>query len=258
MPALWWFIEGCVAGMGRPGFNRYRGTDLSLEEAIVFSWLGKLSDPAPALTHFWQFLEAYGPRIALFHEPSLLPLADRLARLRERDSLLAVLECLSIKTQVFENVTWHNEGIEPHLRLTRNMRQLECEIELLKRHRLSVLISLIEEPFDHDILSEHFNLHHVPIEDITPPSPAQVYDLAEQLRAALDAGHKVAVHCLFGVGRTTTMLIAAHLVLGYALHDLKAWIRRCNPGFLFRGSQAAFIDDFAQALNSGHLPILHG
>ena len=44
MPALWWFIEDRVAGMGRPGFNRYHGADLSLEEAIVFSWLGQLSN----------------------------------------------------------------------------------------------------------------------------------------------------------------------------------------------------------------------
>lgn len=256
MPALWWFIEGRVAGMGRPGFNRYRGSDLSLEEAIVFSWLGKLSDTAPALAHFWQFLDDYGPKIAPFHEPSAPPVADRLARLRERAPLLDVLERISAKTQVFKNVSWHDEGPEPRLRLTWNMRQLESEIELLKHHRLSVLISLIEQPFDHDILSEHFTLHHLPIEDVTPPSPAQVYDLAEHLRSSLAAGQNVVVHCLAGVGRTTTMLIAAHLVLGHTLQDLKAWIRRCNPHFLFRGSQAAFIDDFAQALSNGHLPIL--
>lgn len=257
MPALWWFMEGRVAGMGRPGFNRYRGADFSLEEAIVFSWLGKLSDPTPTLRHFWQFLEDYGPKIAPFHEPSALPIADRLARLRERAPLLEVIECLSVKTQAFENVSWHDEGPEPRLRLTRNMQQLETEIELLKCHRLSVLISLLEQPFDHDILGEHFTLHHFPIEDITPPSPQQVYALAEHLCSALDTGHRVAVHCLAGVGRTTTMLIAAHLVLGYTLPDLKAWIRQCNPHFLFQGSQAVFIDDFAQALNNGHLPILH-
>jgi protein-tyrosine phosphatase len=258
MPALWWFIEDRVAGMGRPGFNRYQGAALSLEEAIVFSWLGKLSDFMPPLSHFWQFLEDYGPKIALFHEPSTLPIADRLAHLRERAPLLDVLECLNGKTQVFENVSWHDEGPELRLNLTRNMRQLEAEIDLLKRHRLSVLISLIEQPFDHDILREHFTLYHVPIQDITPPSPSQVYDLAGYMLSALNSGHKIAVHCLFGVGRTTTMLIAAHLAMGYALHDLKAWTRRCNPQFLFRGSQAAFIDNFAQALDSGCLPILHG
>lgn len=256
MPALWWFIEGRVAGMGRPGFNRYHGADLSLEESIVLSWLGKLSDTTPELSHLWQFLEDYGPKIAMFHEPSDIPFADRLARLQERAPLLDVLERLSVKTRVLENVAWHDEGEGPRLRLTRNMRQLETEIELLKQHRLSVLISLIEEPFDHDILCHHFTLHHFPIEDVAPPSPEQVYALAEQLHSSLAAGHKVAVHCLAGVGRTTTMLVAAHLTLGYTLHDLKAWVRRCNPHFLFRGSQAAFIDDFARALDSGRLPIL--
>lgn len=256
MPALWWFIEGRVAGMGRPGFNRYRGSDLSFEEAAVFSWLGKQPDFSPALAQLWQFLDVYGPKIALFHEPSEIPIADRLARLRERAHLLDVLEQVSVKTGVFEDVSWHDEASEPRLWLTRNMRQLEREIELLKRHRLSVLISLIEQPFDDDLLGAHFTRHHIPIEDIAPPSSEQVYTLAKHLGAALAAGHNVAVHCLFGIGRTTTMLMAAHLVQGYALHDLKAWIRRCNPQFLFRGSQAAFLDAFAQALDDGRLPIL--
>ena len=256
MPALWWFIEGRIAGMGRPGFNRYRGTDLPLEEAIVFSWLGKLATAAAPLSHFWRFLDAYGPKLAPFHEPSTPPIAERLGRLRERASLLDALERLNAKTQAFENIAWRDEGPAPHLHLTRNMQQLETEIELLKRHHVSGLVSLIEEPLDHDVLSQRFTVHHVPIEDITPPSSEQVYELAEHLRAALDSGHNIAVHCLAGVGRTTTMLIAAHLVLGYRLHDLKAWIRHCNPPFLFRGSQAAFLEAFAWELNHGRLPVL--
>jgi len=138
------------------------------------------------------------------------------------------------------------------------MGQLEAEIELLERHQVSVLISLIEAPFDHDMLSQRFTVHHVPIEDIAPPAPEQVYELAEHLRAALDSGRNIAVHCLAGVGRTTTMIIAAHLVLGYRLHALKAWIRRCNPHFLFRGSQASFLDALARQLDQGRLPVLHG
>ena len=258
MPALWWFIEGRIAGMGRPGFNRYRGTDLPLEEAIVFGWLGKLADGAAPLSHLWRFLDDYGPKLAPFHEPSTPPIAERLARLRERVCLLDTLERLNAKTQAFEDIAWRDEGPEPYLRLTRNMRQLESEIELLERHQVSVLISLIEAPFDHGVLSQRFTVHHVPIEDITPPAPEQVYELAEHLRVALDRGCNIAVHCLVGVGRTTTMIIAAHLVLGYNLHDLKSWIRRCNPHFLFRGSQAAFLDALARQLDQGRLPVLTG
>ena len=47
-------------------------------------------------------------------------------------------------------------------------------------------------------------------------------------------------HCLAGIGRTTTMLMAAYLVQGYALQDLAAWVRVRNPHYLFHGSQMTF------------------
>jgi protein-tyrosine phosphatase len=72
----------------------------------------------------------------------------------------------------------------------------------------------------------------------------------------MERGENVAVHCLAGLGRTTTMLIAAYLVQGYALRDLTTWIRRQNPHFLFLGSQATFVYELADHLNRGDLSVI--
>ncbi len=256
MRAFWWFMEGRLAGMARPGFNRSHWSDLSLEEAMVLSWLGKQTDPAPALDDLWQYFEHYGPKVALFYDLTNAEFSERLSHLHERQALLAVLESLSAKTHMFHDVSWIDEDSQARLGVTYNMQRLYDEVALLKQHGISVLISLLEHPLDHHILNEHFTVQHLPIEDATPPSREQVFRLAEMLHSNLATGRNVAVHCLAGVGRTTTMLIAAHLVQGYALHDMTAWIRRCNPYFLFRGSQARFVYELAEDIASGREAVL--
>ena len=39
--SFWWFLEGRVGGMGRPGFNQCHWFELSFEEGLLLSWLGK-------------------------------------------------------------------------------------------------------------------------------------------------------------------------------------------------------------------------
>ncbi len=253
MQAFWWFMEGRVAGMGRPGFNRCHWSEFSLEETLVLSWLGKQTESAPPLANLWQYLNHYGPKVAPFYNLADRSLHDCLAPLRDRVTLLHLLEALNQKTQVYLDIQWVEEDPLPHLRLTHNPQYLDDEVVRLKQHRITTLISLIEQPLDHEILTDHFTVHHLPIEDVSPPTHDQVYQLANALNTVESAGEAVAVHCLAGVGRTTTMLMAAHLVQGYTLHDLTTWVRRQNPHFLFLGSQATFIYELAEHLKTGRL-----
>jgi hypothetical protein len=255
--SFWWFIEGRVAGMGRPGFNRCHWSDLSLEEALVLSWLGKQTEAAPAVHDLRQYLDHYIPKIAPFYKLTHNAINDLIRSLHDRATLLDVLEQLNSKTQLFQHIDWVEDDTHPRLYLTRDLTRLQEEIELLKQYRISVLISLTEHPMDYDHLAGHFTFHHLPIEDVSPPNHEQVYTLANLLTSAFAAGENVVVHCLAGVGRTTTMLIAAHLVQGYKLHDLTTWIRRQNPYFLFMGSQAQFVYELADHLNRGDLSIIH-
>ena len=145
---------------------------------------------------------------------------------------------------------------QPALRLTPSAQRRQHEITLLKQHNVTVLISLLEQPLDHPELRNAFEVYHVPIEDISPPTYDQVYAFTATLLTSLEAGKTVVTHCLAGIGRTTTMLIAAYLVQGYSLQELAAWVRVRNPHYLFHGSQMAFLQALAEDIRGGRLPVL--
>lgn len=254
--SFWWFIEGRVGGMGRPGFNRCHWFDLSFEEGLILSWLGKQHLPAPALDGLWSYLDSSGPKVAMFYGLSSSAARDRLSHLRDRAALLAMVERMNAKTGIFDDVSWVDDQAQPALRLIPSVQRRQYEVELLKQQNVTVLISLLEQPLDHPELCNDFELYHVPVEDITPPSRDQVYAFAEMLCTALAADKTVVTHCLAGIGRTTTMLIAAYLVHGYPLQELAAWVRVRNPHFLFRGSQVAFLQELAADVRDGRLPVL--
>jgi protein-tyrosine phosphatase len=256
LKAFWWFVEGRVGGMGRPGFNQCHWFDFSLEEGVVFTWLGKQHHTAPALESLWQYLDWYGPQVAPFHGVSVAEVSDRLACLRDLASLLAVLESMNAKAGILQDVSVLHNGPQATLHFVPNVRRLQHELEVLKHYNVSVVISLLEHPLDLEVLSQHFEVYHLPVEDVTPPSHAQVYAVATILRTALERGKNVVTHCLAGVGRTTTMLMAAYLVQGHSWEELVTWVQARNPHFQFKGRQAAFLQEFAHSIANGRLPLL--
>jgi protein-tyrosine phosphatase len=255
LKAFWWFIEGRVGGMGRPGFNQCHWFDFSLEEGVVFTWLGKQPQTTCALEHLWQYMQEYGPKVAPFHGLSPAAARDRLDRLRDRTVLGATLESLNAKAGILQDVCWL-DGATATLRFTPNVQRLQYELDMLKQHHVSVVISLLEHPLDHAVLDQQFEVYHLPVEDVTPPSHAQVYAYAEILQSALEAGKNVVTHCLAGVGRTTTMVMAAYLVQGHPWHALVSLVQARNPHFQFKGRQAAFLQELAHAVACGRLPLL--
>jgi protein-tyrosine phosphatase len=256
LKAFWWFIDGRVGGMGRPGFNQCHWFDFSLEEGVVFTWLGKQHLTTCILDHLWQYMEEYGPKVAPFHGISPAEARDRLHRLRDRTVLGTVLESLNTKAGILQDVSWLDGHPHATLRFTPNVQRLQYELDLLQQHHVSVVISLLEQPLDHGVLDQYFEVYHLPVEDVTPPSHAQVYAYAEILRSALEAGKNVVTHCLAGVGRTTTMFMAAYLVQGHPWHELVAWVQTRNPHFQFKGRQVAFLQELAHDIADGRLPLL--
>jgi len=254
--SFWWFIDGRVGGMGRLGYNRCHWFDLSFEEGEVLSWLGKQHGAVAALAELWRYLDQHGPKAATFYRLQPDEARDRLNRLHDRDALLAVLQSMQAKTGIFDAMAWVDHNAQPALQLTTSARRRQHEVALLKQHNVDVLISLLEQPLDHPELRNDFEVYHVPVEDITPPTCDQVYAFADTLLASLKAGKTVVTHCLAGIGRTTTMLMAAYLVQGYPLEELTAWVRVRNPHYHFHGSQMAFLHALAEDVRGGRLPVL--
>ena len=256
MRGFWWFIDGRLGGMGRLGFNQTHWFDLSPEEGILLSWLGKQTEATPLLASLWAYLEQYGPRVAPFYRLSAAEIHDRLRRLRDQGVLRTTLEQLNAKVGVFQEVSCLETDAHAVLCCMPNTQRVQDEMALLQQHNISVMISLLEHPLDHGILDGMFELHHVPVEDATPPRRDQVYAVAHLLETALTAGKNVVIHCLAGIGRTTTMLIAAYLVQGYPLTDLVAWVQARNPHFQFIGSQVAFLRVLADDVAHGRAPLI--
>jgi protein-tyrosine phosphatase len=256
MRGFWWFIDGRLGGMGRLGFNQAHWFDLSPEEGILLSWLGKQADATPLVASLWAYLEQYGPRVAPFYRLSTAEIHDRLRRLRDQGALRTTLEQLNAKAGVFQEVSWLETDAQVVLCCTPNTQRVQDEVALLQQHNISVVISLLEHPLDHGLLDGIFEVHHVPVEDAAPPNRDQVYAVAHTLDTALTAGKNVVIHCLAGIGRTTTMLIAAYLVQGYSLAELVAWVQARNPHFQFIGCQVAFLQALADDVAHGRAPLI--
>ena len=191
----------------------------------------------------------------MFYELSPDVARERLSHLRDRATLLAMAERMNTKTGIFDDVSWVEDHAIPALRLIPSVAAATRGGTTQKVQRRGVDLPL-EQPLDHPELCNDFELYHVPVEDITPPSRDQVYTFAKTLFTALAADKTVVTHCLAGIGRTTTMLIAAYLAHGYSLQELTAWIRVCNPHFAFRGSQMAFLQELAEDIRCGRAPVV--
>jgi atypical dual specificity phosphatase len=126
------------------------------------------------------------------------------------------------------------------------------EYQWLREHGIHLVIALTEDPPRRDWINEAglFSLH-IPIEDMHPPSPAQI-DLCI---ASIDKANKndfgVAIHCGAGLGRTGTM-IACWLVhhVDLSAQDAIARARRLRPGSVETDEQAEAVAEYARRRKS--------
>lgn len=237
MKAFWWFKDQSIAGMARPGFNATHWTELEFDEGILFGWIGQYSSGAANLESFRHHLRDYAPRVVRYlgldEKSSMLQLES----LATPEGMISVLERLASRTSAIE--AFRVEG--DHLHFSVSERRLKLEADFLKNHGIRRIISLTEKAHNHDFLSEDFDLHHLAIEDLGAPHLEQALELGQIVKTARQNNEKIAVHCLAGIGRTSTMLLAAHLTLGESFSDLEKLILKQNPSFILAGSQAEFI-----------------
>lgn len=243
MKAFWWFKENAIAGMARPGFNSVHWFDLDFDEAVALGWIGRYSTGTASLESFRSHLKSYVPKIFVFHHLDNESGQKALQAFDKEAKIIEVLDRLNRRSQIFENYELKNG--ELHFSLCK--KRLQLEIDFLRKNGIEKLVTLTEQHHGKHFLQDHFELHHISIEDLNAPNVDQVHQLANVIQDAQRAGQKMAVHCLAGIGRTSTMLMSAHLVLGESFGDLKTRLARQNPRFAFTGVQADFVKSLAQS-----------
>lgn len=242
MKAFWWFKENEIAGMARPGFNHAHWFDVDFEEALILSWLGKRDTGSETLESFLRHIDTHGLAITPFYELSAEEFKPISLAFRSKQKIEDVLKRLNDKAKAVSDF----EITDTSFRFELCNQRLSAEIEELKKSGINRIVCLTESHNNSELLGSHFLLHHLPINDLTAPTVDQVTELAKVISNAKRENETLAVHCMAGIGRTSTMLVAAHLALGESLENLKSKIAIRNPWYTFFGSQGVFIDEIAK------------
>jgi protein-tyrosine phosphatase len=246
MRAFWWFEENAIAGMARPGFNCTRWFDFPFDQAVLVGWLGQHSSGTTSLSDFQKHVREYGSKILKFYHLSGSDADQALSVFESREGILEVFRKLSEGSQLLE----HYDVTDLNIHFTFSQQRLKWELDFLRDQGISKIVSLTERHHSKEALQEQFSTFHFSINDLDAPSIDQVRQLSEVLRNAKKNKERVAVHCLAGIGRTSTMLIGAHMVLGETLESMRALIARRNPAFVFAGKQLEFLNSLSEGANN--------
>jgi atypical dual specificity phosphatase len=123
---------------------------------------------------------------------------------------------------------------------------LSSDLDWLHEQGITALLSLTETPLDEAMLGAHgLQSLHLPVPDLTPPTPEQFLDALEFIDLQRAQGHAVAVHCLMGQGRTGSILAAYLIRNGISSEEALRELRRICPGAVENPAQEHALAAFA-------------
>jgi atypical dual specificity phosphatase len=119
-----------------------------------------------------------------------------------------------------------------------NGRSLDADLAWLQEQGIGSLLTLTESPLPADALA-HFGFEwlHVPVPDLSPPTPEQLMQALSFIDTQRMRGRAVVVHCLVGQGRTGTVLAAYLIRAGATPEQAIAELRARCPGAVENPSQ---------------------
>jgi atypical dual specificity phosphatase len=130
--------------------------------------------------------------------------------------------------------------------LTGHAAALDEDLRWLRGQGIGAVLSLTETPLEDAVLARHELVGlHLPVADLTAPTPQQFLDALRFVDQQRARGRAVAAHCRMGQGRTGTVL-AAHLIRSGALPEEAIHaIRTLCPGAIGRPEQERALVAFA-------------
>jgi atypical dual specificity phosphatase len=138
-----------------------------------------------------------------------------------------------------------------HLAACVNPRLASAVREELRAGQIGLVINLDE--WSTAAVLEPLGIRHVhlPVQDFTPPSQAQLDEGVRAIAEALQAGQRVAVHCRAGLGRTGTLLAAYFVTQGFAAAEAIEQVRTRRPGSVETQAQEQAVAEYARRHRNG-------
>lgn len=123
---------------------------------------------------------------------------------------------------------------------------LGADLAWLREQGIGAVLSMTETPLAPDALARHgLETLHVPVDDLTAPSPEQFDRALRFIDWQRVQGRPVVVHCKMGQGRTGVVLAAYLVRLGATPAQSLAQVRAVCPGAVGMPEQERALDAFA-------------
>ena len=123
---------------------------------------------------------------------------------------------------------------------------LDADLAWLREQGIGAVVSMTETPLPADALERHgLESLHVPVDDLTAPSPEQFDRALRFIDWQRVQGRPVAVHCKMGQGRTGVVLAAYLVRMGATPAEALARVRSVCPGAVGVNEQERALDAFA-------------